>query len=287
MKISIITPNYNQGEFLERTILSVLGQGYDRLEYIIIDGGSTDNSLAIIKKYEQHLAYWVSEKDAGLYDALNKGFAKATGDIMGWLNSDDILMTGALLTVHDAFSRFPQVKWVTGMPSSIDEQDRIISFQPVQSWSRLKIVSGQYRWIQQESTYWRRELWQASGARLDPSFSLAGDFELWARFFRHEKLFSIHIAMAGFRKRSQQQKSLEGLQAYIKQVHTILLREGALLSGSEKRKVRIIRILRPLMDFLPDKLRRRGLRVLRKLQGLTPVIARDRSSNTLVMTSSK
>ncbi|MBA4058355.1 MAG: glycosyltransferase, partial [Marivirga sp.] len=209
LKISIITPSYNQAEFLERTILSVLNQGYDDLEYIIIDGGSTDESLAIIKKYADRLAYWVSEKDSGMYEAINKGFAHATGEIMGWLNADDILLTGALFTIREVFQLFPEVKWVTGMPVSIDERDRIISFQPVQSWSKLKTISGQYRWIQQESTYWRRELWHVSGEKVDPGFSLAGDFELWARFFRHEKLYSIHIALAGFRKRSENQKSLE------------------------------------------------------------------------------
>jgi len=284
MKISIVTPNYNQGEFLERTILSILGQKYADLEYIIIDGGSTDNSVEIIKKYEQHLAYWVSEKDNGLYDALNKGFARATGDVMGWLNSDDVLFTGALFTVREAFTNFSAVNWITGMPASIDEMDRIISFQPVQSWSRRKIVSGQYRWIQQESTYWRKSLWQKAGARVDPTFHLAGDFELWARFFRHEKLYSVHIALAGFRKRSQGQKSLEGLKAYIDQVDAVLKREHALLSGREKRSVLTIRILRSFIDsFLPGKWHNRGSRFLRKMQGLSPVISRDRSSNALVM----
>src|SRR6185436_13398869 len=88
-KISIVTPSYNQGTYLEETILSVLNQKYPNLEYIIIDGGSTDNSIEIIKKYEKQLAFWCSEKDKGMYDAIQKGFSKSAGEIMGWLNSDD------------------------------------------------------------------------------------------------------------------------------------------------------------------------------------------------------
>lgn len=223
-----------------------------------------------------------------MYEAVGKGFARATGDIMGWLNSDDILFTGALSTIAETFSRFPEVKWVTGMPVSIDERDRIISFQPVQSWSRLKIISGQYRWIQQESTYWRRELWHISGGSMDPGFSLAGDFELWARFFRHEKLYSLHFALAGFRKRSQNQKSLDKLKPYVDQVLRVLQREKVLLTASEKRTVMMIQVTRWVVGLLaPDRIKKRGARFHRKLQALPPVISLHRISNSLTFTSSK
>ena len=113
LKISIITPSFNQGLYLEQTILSVLNQNYPNLEYIIIDGGSSDNSIEIIKKYEQHLTYWISEKDKGQSDAINKGLKKITGDIFNWLNSDDYYEPNTLQKVAHAFSS-PEINIVSG-----------------------------------------------------------------------------------------------------------------------------------------------------------------------------
>ena len=124
-KISIVTPSYNQAEFLERTILSVLNQNYPNLEYIIIDGGSTDSSAEIIKKYERYLTYWVSEPDDGQADAINKGFAKATGDILAWLNSDDLYLPGALLKVKESFQN-AGIAFLYGHSILVDKEDRVI-----------------------------------------------------------------------------------------------------------------------------------------------------------------
>jgi len=125
-KISIVTPSYNQAEFLERTILSVLNQNYPNLEYIIIDGGSTDGSVEIIKKYEKYLSYWVSEKDRGQAHALNKGFEKATGDLVGWQNSDDIYLPGAFRKVAEVYRNNPNYDVYFGNIYFIDEEDNII-----------------------------------------------------------------------------------------------------------------------------------------------------------------
>jgi len=112
-KISIVTASYNQGQFIEETILSVLNQNYPNLEYILIDGGSTDNSVEIIRKYQQHFTYWVSEKDKGQANAINKGLQLCTGDIFNWLNSDDYLEPGSLHKIAAAFAN-EQVQMVAG-----------------------------------------------------------------------------------------------------------------------------------------------------------------------------
>lgn len=120
-KISIVTPSFNQGQFIEATILSILNQGYPNLEYIIIDGGSTDNTVEIIKKYEKYISYWISETDNGQTDAINKGFEKCTGEIFNWLNSDDIMMPNALFTITKHFIENENVSCVTGL------EDRFIN----------------------------------------------------------------------------------------------------------------------------------------------------------------
>lgn len=177
-KISIVTPSYQQGEFLEETIRSVLLQGYPNLEYMVIDGGSRDNSVEILRKYAPFLTFWVSERDAGQANAVNKGFARATGDIMGWLNSDDILLPRALYWIARTLSENPQVDLVTGFRKNLDKTSRITS-----NWIRdvpNDYYLRHYCCIAQEATYWRRSMWEKLGP-IDESFQFALDYEYWLR----------------------------------------------------------------------------------------------------------
>src|SRR5215831_15323038 len=155
-RISIVTPSYNQGEFLEQTILSVLDQKYSNLEYIIIDGGSTDNSIDIIKKYARHLAYWTSEPDRGAADAIAKGFAKATGEIMAYLNSDDIYMPGALEAAAERLSN-ANADLVYGNAEWIDPAGSRIAERRQTPFSGLGYLYGGFD-LQQPTTFWKRDM---------------------------------------------------------------------------------------------------------------------------------
>ncbi|WP_319525642.1 glycosyltransferase family 2 protein [uncultured Desulfosarcina sp.] len=206
-KISIVTPSFNQGQYIEAAISSVLSQGYPNLEYIIIDGGSTDNSVEIIRRYSNYLHFWCSEPDNGHYAAVNKGFEKATGDIFFWLNSDDMLCPDALETVGSIFSEFSEIAWLTTLQQFVWDSDgkcQLVKHMP--GYSRDAFLDGHYMtrkfsgfgFIQQESTFWRRVLWEKVGG-IRTSFALAGDFDLWARFFFFEKLYGVDQPLGGFR----------------------------------------------------------------------------------------
>lgn len=222
-KISIVTPNYNQEKYLEETILSVLNQGYPNLEYIIIDGGSTDGSVDIIKKYADKLAYWESVPDKGMYDAIRKGFEKSTGEIMAWINSDDMYQSKSFFTVSEIFSKYKEVNWLLGFPSVYDAMGRIVECpHTLRQWSKYDLYIGQYQWIQQESVFWRRSLWEKAGSRIESALKYAGDFELWFRFFNFEKLYVTTAILSGFRMRDGEQLSMKQKDAYDAEIRSVL-----------------------------------------------------------------
>ena len=198
-KISLVTPVYNSAKYVEQTICSVLAQNYPNLEYFIIDGASTDGTLDVIRKYESQISGWISEPDNGMYDALNKGFARTSGEIMGWISATDQLHTGGLAVVGSVFHDLPEVEWITGRPTLFNEQGMTIEIGNIPHWSRYRFLAGANRYIEQESTYWRRSLWEKAGAHVDSSCRNGADFELWVRFFRHAKLYPVDALIGGFR----------------------------------------------------------------------------------------
>lgn len=223
-KISIVTPSYNQCEFLQATIESVIGQNYPNLEYIIIDGGSNDNSVDIIRKYEKHIHTWISEKDNGLYEALQKGFAISTGEIMGWLNSDDLLHPKSLFSIAEIFSNFNSVQWLQGYPTVIDHSGRILYHRNPRnskySFYLKDYVDGVF--IQQESTYWKRSLWEKAGGYISADYKYAGDFELWMRFFNYEILYTTTALVGAFRRKGIGQLSVTHYEDYLHECDHII-----------------------------------------------------------------
>ena len=181
-KISIVTPSFNQGQFIEATILSVLEQNYPNLEYIIIDGGSSDNTIDVIKKYEHHLTFWVSEKDKGQANAINKGLVHCTGQIFNWINSDDYLEPGALHKIASAFSDV-KVNMVAGKVRTFSRVDQeIITNQNLSAIGLMTWAPG-VKFVQ-PGVWMRRELIEPCGG-IDEQFHYAFDWDLYIRYLYH------------------------------------------------------------------------------------------------------
>jgi len=202
-RISIVTPNFNNADFIEQTILSVINQGYSDLEYIVVDGASTDGSLEIIEKYRDSISCIISEPDSGHADALNKGFKKATGDILAWINSDDLYPPWSFSVVSEIFSAHNDVHWITGIPALWDKYSNLIYIPSERKHINIyNYMLGNFTWIQQESVFFTRSLWDKSGAFIDESYKLSIDTELWTRFFLHENLWNVKTILGGYRKHS-------------------------------------------------------------------------------------
>ena len=195
--VSIVTPSFNQARYIEATIQSVLTQDYPNIEYIVVDGSSQDGTVDVIKKYESRIAWWVSEKDRGQTDAINKGLARARGEILAWLNSDDTYEPGAISAAVHYLIDHPDVGMVYGDCNFIDENGRVIGkFGSAQTDYRL--LRRRYVHIPQQTMFFRADLWKQVGP-LDPSFYFAMDYDLWTRLAARTELKYVPQTWANFR----------------------------------------------------------------------------------------
>lgn len=217
----MITVCKNAETYIRECIESVISQDYPNVEYIIIDGKSTDRTLAIIDEYKTKIHIVKSESDNSHIEAVQKGLRLATGDIMCWLNSDDKFHPHALSTVAKIFSDLPQVRWLTGFPTWYTPNGACVNELFIQTestlngyandafyhyfnrWSLERFLSGDYLAIQQESVFWRKEIWQKTGEKVDCRL-IAFDMELWSRFFCFEKLYTAPVVLSGFRVHGNQ-----------------------------------------------------------------------------------
>lgn len=194
--VSIITPSFNQAAYLEQTILSVLEQDHPHIEYFVVDGASTDNSVGIIKRYSNRLAWWVSEKDSGQADAINKGFTRATGEIIAWLNSDDYYLAGAVSAAVKIFEEHPEVVLVYGNMLAVDEHGKTFNTLSYKQLTLEDLLCFQI--IGQPAVFIRRSALKAAG-KLDPTFHFLLDHHLWIRITQQGKILHVNQTWAAAR----------------------------------------------------------------------------------------
>lgn len=237
--ISLVTPSFNQAQYLERTIVSVLEQGYPNLQFGIVDGGSTDGSRDIIERYRQHLNFVILEPDGGQSDAINKGLDRARGHILGWLNSDDTLLPDALWKVARHFQANPQDQWIVGIARRIDENDQTLGLlEPTGQFTLAgALLRVQPFMIPQPASFWRNQLTRSVGF-LDPLLHHAMDFELWCRFLAagaRPRILTEHLAT--YREHSQS-KTCAQAQRFIQALIDIESRMVHLLPWSQRMQLR-------------------------------------------------
>lgn len=247
--VSIVTPSFNQAPFLEETIRSVLEQSYPNIEYILIDGGSSDDSVAIIQKYAARLAHWASEPDRGQTDAINKGFALAHGEILAWLNSDDTYQLGAVAEAADFLQAHRDVGMVYGNANLINETGQVIGQFPAAQTDYRRLQRG-YVHIPQQASFFRADLWKRVGP-LDPTFYFAMDYDLWVRLARISELRYQPRLWANFRLHGAGKSTLADSRCWPEMLR-VHLRDG----GSRFSVLGFKALVRPLVyAWLPLSLR--------------------------------
>jgi glycosyltransferase involved in cell wall biosynthesis len=221
--ISIVTPSFNQGAFIERTVRSVLGQGYPRLQYVVIDGGSTDSTLEILQPYLRYFHYFHSGPDQGQADAIARGFEQTSGDLMAYLNSDDLLAPGALHFVAAYFDRHPEVDFTYSHRCIIDASDRVIGHWYLPP--HLNYLMRRWDLIPQETCFWRRRLFEAAG-NIDTSYRFAMDYDLFVRMMARGKFRRVNRILAAFRRHASSKTTQQYATVGANEVRAIRKKHG-------------------------------------------------------------
>lgn len=250
--VSIITPSFNQAPFLRRTIESVLSQDYPNLEYIVIDGGSEDGSLEIIQAYADRLAHWESISDKGQTDAINKGFARAKGKYIAWLNSDDVYYPGAVKEAVTYLEAHPEVGLVYGDCDFINAADRVIGRFPAAQTDYARLRRG-YVHVPQAAAFFRRDLWEKVGP-LDPEFFFAMDYDLWVRLAAQAPLVYLPgRTWAGFRLHGEAKTIAADARCWPEMLK-VHYREGGHWLSAIQMKYYLRKLAAPLINWRRKKM---------------------------------
>lgn len=232
-KISIITTCYNHENFIEETINSVISQKYPNLEYIVINDASTDGSHKIISKYEKYISKYINLKEfqPSPVFALNHGFNLSTGDILGWISSDDILLERSLFTLNDIFLQLPEVDWLTGVSTTLNKESLIVKsvLRPI---TKFDFLSGNWQIIQQESTFFSKSLWNKIGGKFDVNCLQAFDTKLWVDFFEYAIHYHVNAPLGAFRK-GEQSRSSRNFKEFLSYNNLII---GKMLKNSKTKE---------------------------------------------------
>ncbi len=265
--VTIVTPSFNQARFLEATIESVLTQDYPRIEYIVLDGGSTDGSVEILRKHANRLSTWVSEPDRGQTEAINRGFGMAHGEILAWLNSDDVYRPGAVGEAVAYLQAHPEIGMVHGGANYIDEAGLAVARFPSARTSHTDLRRGAPR-IAQQAAFFRTVVWKMVGP-LDPTFHYAMDYDLWIRISAVTSLAYVPSLWAGFRLHGESKSMTVARQCWPEMMR-VHFRDGGSVFSILYAKYLVRQVVEPVMP-LRMVLRRAAFQFLRGLRGARPV----------------
>jgi glycosyltransferase involved in cell wall biosynthesis len=247
--ITIITPIVSDAQHLEATIRSIIYQCYPNLEYIVVEDGTSNERREILQRYRQHFSWQTCPPGTELCATLNMAFAKASGEVLGWLEAGEMLHTNGLHAIGSVFASFPDVEWITGRPFNFSASGLPTGLKHLERWSRIRFLAGGNKYIHRDTTFWRRSLWERAGGSLSTEYGLAGEFDLFVRFFRHARLYSVDALIGGYRTHPGNHSATGSHRRYNQICDEIADRELAEVSGAYAAK--LFRRLTRIVSHIP------------------------------------
>ena len=235
-RITIVTPALGDEQYLEATVRTIVHQDYPNLEYIVIEDGASAARREILEKYKSQLCWQICPPGTELCAALNMAFRKSRGEILGWLEPGDMLHTNGAAVIGSVFANFPNIEWITGRPFNFSPTGLPAGLKHLERWTRLRFLAGGNKYIHRDTTFWKRSLWDRAGGALSTEYGLAGEFELFLRFFRHARLYSVNALIGGYRTHPGTHSATGSHERYNRMCDEIADRELASVRGAYAAK---------------------------------------------------